>query len=130
MRNSECGMDDRASIPHSTFHIPYSNDRHRIAIAVEPIPLLNGFPVRPHHVLIARERAHQHEQRRARQVEVREQPVHRTERVRGMNEQPGLPGAWADLATLAGERLERAHDGRPDRPDPTSCLPSLIDYAG
>src|SRR5437016_6238324 len=31
---------------HSTFRTPHSDNRHRIAVAVKPIPLLNGFPVR------------------------------------------------------------------------------------
>src|SRR5688572_118934 len=50
-------------------------DQHRVAERVEPIPLLDRDLVEPSRLLDSREGHHEREQRRPRQMEVRQQPV-------------------------------------------------------
>ena len=59
---------------------------HRVAVRIEPVLLLDRLPIGAHHKLIPPERAHEHQQRRAGKVEVREQAVHGPKSVRRINE--------------------------------------------
>src|SRR5574337_1861341 len=56
-------------------------EQHRIAVAEEAIAGGDGVAIRGEHALGPRERAHEHEQRRFGQVEVRDQVADGTERV-------------------------------------------------
>ena len=60
-------------------------------------------------------------------MKVREQPVYGAKRVRRVDEERGLSGSRANRAPRVGARLERAHDGRSDRPDSASRLSSAVD---
>ena len=59
----------------------------------------------------------QHEQGRARQVEVGQQHVDRPEPVAGQNEQSGLAGKGSDLAILGRRAFEEPQAGCPDGDD-------------
>ena len=67
------------------------SDQHRVAVAVEPISLLHRVPVRVEHQLAAGERADEHEQRRLRQVEVRQKSAQDLEVKSRVNEERRLP---------------------------------------
>src|SRR5262245_59497764 len=56
-----------------------SQDQHGVAVAVKAIPLGRGDGVGPADEIDSRKRAHQHEERRTRQVEVRNKRVYHTE---------------------------------------------------
>ena len=57
-----------------------SENQHRVAIRIEPILSLHGKPIRRPHPLQPRERRHQQQQARPRQMEVRHQRIHHSER--------------------------------------------------
>src|SRR5688500_3497500 len=67
-------------------------DQHRVAVAEEAISLGDGVGVGAADVVDAGEGAHQHEQRGARQVEVRDQAVDRAEAVARQDEETGVRG--------------------------------------
>ena len=70
--------------------------------------------LRRQHALAAGEGAHQHQQRRARQVEVRDQQVDRAKPVAGQDQQPRPAGRRLESPVRAcrGDLLERAHHRR------------------
>ena len=89
-----------------------SNNQHRIAVAVEAILFANRLPIGFGNQFPAAKRLHQHQQRRAREMEVRQQRVDRAELERRANEQIGraLPGgnlAAGRLATARRSLLRR-----------------------
>src|SRR5262245_4017126 len=88
-----------------------SEDQHRVAERVEPIPLLDRTAVELERPLDTGECHHEREERRARQVEVREQGIHAPELEAGADEQCGPPRQLSG----PGDRLDDANRRRPDR---------------
>src|SRR5712692_698422 len=102
-------------------------DRHGVAITVEPVALADRRAIRLRHGLVAAEGAYQHEQGRAGQVKIGEQPVDGPERIGRVNEQLGLPRGGVDSTPFVGARLERADDGRAHGPDPAARSAPAVD---
>src|SRR5262245_28189404 len=61
-------------------------DQHGIPIAEETVSFSDGVAVGMQDMIDARKRTHQHQQRRARQMEVGDQPIHHAEVETRMNE--------------------------------------------
>jgi hypothetical protein len=102
-------------------------DEHRVAVAEESIPAADRMPVCVQHALAPGEGAHQHEQTRFRQMEVRQQGVDHPKAMTGPDEESRLALLRRQL-TASGGGLEGAHAGRADRDDPatlTACLRDL-----
>src|SRR6476646_1770371 len=78
-------------------HCPLE-DQHRVPITVEPIPLLHRFTVRPKHPLAAGECGDEHQQRRARQMKVRDHRVDELKSVTRVDEQRRLAAAGKHVA--------------------------------
>src|SRR5690348_2968645 len=57
------------------------DDRHRIAVRVEPVAGVDRFAVRAHRQIVARKCGDEHDERRAREMEVRDQAIHRAKRI-------------------------------------------------
>src|SRR5690348_16329721 len=72
----------------------------RIAIRIEPVTRRDRVRVSLLHRLEPAERRHQHEECRARQMEVGEHQIDRTKSVARRDENRGLAGKWLDDATL------------------------------
>ena len=106
------GLDKRHRSP------PGHRDHHRVAIGVEPVSLGDRVLVRRQDRVVARERAHQHEQRGAGEVEVGDQAVHHAEPVSRRDQELGLAAARANHAVAVGRALQCPHDRRADGPDP------------
>src|SRR5690242_9895257 len=81
---------------------PVLDDRHRVAVRVEAVAGLDRFAVRAHRQLIARECSDEHDERRAREMEVRDQAIHRAKCIRRTDEE-------ASVTSALGERPVRAH---------------------
>src|SRR6266851_5772389 len=92
---------------HSTVATPSQNE-HGVAERVEAIALLHGEPVQPPRLLDPCERHHEREQRRAWQVEVRDQGVDASELEARRDEELGA----ALERPAARKRLEHAHGRR------------------
>src|SRR5437899_5919666 len=118
----ERGTESCDSVPRSAFRVPRSDDEHRIAITIEPIALPHRLPIGFHHPLRTAERTDQHEQRRAGQVKVRDQPVNDVEIEPRTNEQARLSRTRANPPSGNRCRLQRAHDGSSDRPHASFSL--------
>ena len=88
---------------------------HGVAVAVEAVAGGDGVGVGREHPLAAGEGRDQQEQRRARQVEVREERVDRAELVARHDGQIGPAGPGGDGAVRARGRLQRADGRRPHR---------------
>ena len=76
-------------------------DQHGVAVAVETIPRRHGLAIRRQHAVAAAKRAHQHQQRRARQVEVRDEAVHEPELVARVDERAASRRARASTSPTA-----------------------------
>src|SRR5437868_3777155 len=87
-------------------------EQHRIAVAEEAIALGDRVAVRREHAIGAGERAHQHEQRRFREVEVGDEVVDDAKLVARIDEQ-----IRRALAGRPAARLERAQRGGAERDD-------------
>src|SRR5207248_10986629 len=98
-----------------------SYDQRRIAVAEEAVPVPDRLPVRGEDPVGPRESAHQHEERRSRQVEIREETVHGAEPVAGSDEEVGGAGAFAQAAALR-RRFQGPERGRADRDDAPTPL--------
>src|SRR5690606_10521986 len=88
-----------------------------VPIREETIARFDRVRVRLLDALEAGERRHEHEERRARQVEVREEKVDRLEPVARRDEEPRLAGERANPAALVGRALEEAERGGAYRDD-------------
>src|SRR2546423_89916 len=88
-----------------------SQDQHRIAEGVEAVLLFDRKLVQASHLLDTGERHHERQQRRARQVKIREERVDAPELEARHDEELGATGE----RRVSRERLERAHRGRADR---------------
>src|SRR5688572_32622955 len=65
-----------------------SADRHRVPIREEAILPLDGFAVRAHDEIVSGERGDQHDQRRTREMEIRDQVVDDPKAVAWPDEEP------------------------------------------
>src|SRR3990167_3932951 len=74
------------------------NNERGVAVGVEAVARADRVSVRLHDQLPPRERADQHEERRARQVEVGQEDVHRAEAEAGRDVEGGLAGERGDAA--------------------------------
>src|SRR5438874_12659807 len=83
---------------------------HRVAVGKEAIALLDRVTIRTQHRLTSRKGANQHEERRLRQVEVRQQTIDHAELETGIDEKLRL----ARARPARGGTLERAQGGRAD----------------
>src|SRR5712672_625646 len=72
-----------------TENTPALYDQHRVAVAEETVALAHRLPVGGEDSIETRERGHQHEERRAGQVEVGEEPVHGAKAVARRDEEIG-----------------------------------------
>src|SRR5438270_721950 len=102
--------------PHARAPILRAVGRNRsataVAEAVEAIAGLDRVGVRRFHDIEPHQRADQDEQRRARQMEVGNEPVDRPEAVAGRDEDGRVAFERTDRAVLAGGALEQAQAGR------------------
>src|SRR5688572_32063705 len=79
------------NIEHSALSIEHSSENeHRVAIAVEPVPALHGISIDGEDLLAARKRRREDQQRGLRQVEIGDKARHELESVTRANEQPRL----------------------------------------
>ena len=94
------------------------SNEHCIPVAVEPVPLANGFLIRAKYQIPARERRHQHQQRRSWQVKVGHQRADNLELESWRDEEIGFAGARGHAALMHPRRVfERPRRGRPDSHD-------------
>ena len=91
--------------------------------------LADRHTVRLHRPLVPAERGHQHQERGAWQVKVRDQPVHHLKSVRGPDEQIRHTAA-PHHHPITGRTLERAHHGRAHRPDAPPLAERGVDRSG
>src|ERR1019366_502855 len=95
-----------------------SRDEHRIAVAEESVARRDGLEVGAEDVLLPRECRDEHEERRAGEVEVRQERVDDVKCRAGYEEEIRLERPGGDsLAVCAGRGLERAYGRRADRHD-------------
>src|SRR5581483_12168055 len=90
--------------------------QHRIAVREEPIAFRHGVPIGVENQLAPGERRNEHEQRRFRQMEIRDQRIDARDAVARKNEDLRLAGERSHFA-VAARGFERAHDGGADRDD-------------
>ena len=79
------------------------------------------------HALLAREGAHQHEQRGLRQMEIGEQRTHHPELMAGIDKNIGLAAPCLYPSRLRGGIFQCPDRGGSDRYDPPSGIQSAID---
>src|SRR3954469_15662166 len=94
-----------------------SDDRHRVTVRIEAISLGDRLAIRGHRELVSGERSHEHDECGAGQMKVRDQMVDRPKAVARPDEDSRLAGCGGDVSGVVGDALERAHGGRPHRPD-------------
>ena len=75
-------------------------NQHRVAIAVKVIAVGNGLAIGRQNSLAARERRHEHQELRPRQMEIGNQAVHQPEVVAGPDEELRLPARCLDAAII------------------------------
>src|SRR4051812_32035259 len=92
--------------------------QHRVAVAVEPVPLRDRRIICGTDAIAARERRDQHQQRRLRQVKVRQQPADHAKLRARIQEEIGIAGARDD-GPVSGSRhcLQRPRRRGADRDD-------------
>ena len=85
-------------------------DEHGVAVAVEAVSLGDGMRIGAQDVLSAGERAHEHEQRRAREMEIRHQAINDLEVIARVDEQFRSSGGtivWKRSTFSAAPRTPR-----------------------
>src|SRR5687767_7077123 len=89
-------------------------NEHCVAVTVEPVFSLDRMAIGVENQIVSRQRGHEHQKRRARQVEVRDQPTHHTKLKSGIDEQIRSPraGSYTPLPVC---RFERASGSCADR---------------
>src|SRR6266508_670989 len=107
-RNRIAQAERRRSLP--------PGEEHGIAVAEEAVLPLHRLPVRGEHTPRAAEGADEHEQRRAGEVKVRDERVHRAERVGRADEEARPPRPGCDPFAVEGA-LEGPDGRRPHRDD-------------
>ena len=94
-----------------------------VAVGIEPIAAVDGVRIgAPHHVETA-EGADQHEQSRARQVEIGQHGVDGAEAVARRDEQRRLAAIGRERAVLGGRAFDQPQRGRADRDDAAAGAP-------
>ena len=81
---------------------PDSENQHRIAVAVEPIPPVDGVSIDGEDLVAARKRRREDQERRLRQMEVGDEAVDGAEPEAGGDEDGGVALERTDPATLVG----------------------------
>ena len=98
-----------AFVHSSTLPETCSQNQHRVAVAVEAVPRFDRLAVRRRAPPPGRAKADdQHQQRRARQMKVRQQPRHDPKLEARVDEQVGPPAAGGDPTRRAAARPLRA----------------------
>src|ERR1700730_4156248 len=97
-------------------------DQHAIAVTVKTIALANGFLISTQQELAPGERAHEHEQSRARQMEIRKQKIDMLKLIRRINEKIGGAVLRDYFVVFPAGRLEDAHARCPHRNQPARLL--------
>src|SRR5678816_890015 len=70
-----------------TVPAPFSQDEHRIAVAVEPVPPLHGISIDGEDLLAARKRRREDQQRRLGEMEIGDEARHQLEAMTRADEQ-------------------------------------------
>src|SRR5262249_55540812 len=83
-----------------------SNEQHGIAIAVETVAAPHRLGIGAKDAFAPKEGADEHEQGRARQMEVREEGVDSAKAMAGSEEKVGVAAPWCDGAVLSRHSLE------------------------
>ena len=86
-----------------------SEDRHRIAVRVEAVALVDRRPVRVHGQIIASERRDEHDERRTRKMKVGDEPIDHPQPSGRPQKDPRLALAGAGSA----ETIEIQAEGEP-----------------
>ena len=102
-------------------------DQHGVAVAVEPVAGGDGVRVGVEHPLAPGEGRNQEEQRRAWQVEVREERVDRAEPVSGHDGEVGPAGSRGHAAIRGSHGLEHPDGRRPHRHHAAALAPGAAD---
>src|SRR5690606_27163871 len=87
-------------------------DKHAVAVAVEPVSLADRFFVGPQQEFPATESRDQHEQSGLREMKVRQKPVHHGKLVRRMNEDIRAAFTFLEWHSAASASFEDAGGGR------------------
>src|SRR5436190_16952525 len=93
-----------------------SDDGHRVTVRIEAIALGDRLPVRAHREIVSGDGRDEHDQRRARKMEVRDDRVDGAQLRGRTNEDARLAAAGVDVSGVVGGALERAHGGGADCP--------------
>src|SRR5437667_3665623 len=94
-----------------------SDHEHRVPIGVEAVSLPHRLTVSREHVIAPRERADEHEETRAREMEVGDERGHGAEFERREDEEAGLTPAAVVGPVFECPRLEAPDRSRPHRDD-------------
>ncbi len=93
-------------------------DQHTIPVAVETVSLVDGLLIGRKQQLPAGEGACEQEQRRLREVKVRQQRPHAPEPVAGVDVEPRGPRSRPDVPPFIGDGFEDPGGGGPHGDDP------------
>ena len=96
---------------------PRPKQQARIAIRIKPIATRDRVRIGLLHRLQPGERRHQHEQRRARQMEIGQQDIDRAKAIARRDEDRGLARKRLDGAVLGRSAFEQPQRGGADRDD-------------
>ena len=105
-------------------------DQAGVAVGEKAVALGDGVRVGGLDPVEPGQRRDQHQQRRARQVEIGQQHVDRAKPVARQDEQPRLAVEGPDLAAFGGGAFEEAHAGRADRDDAPAGRARGVDAGG
>ena len=105
-------------------------NEHRVAVAVKTVLVLHRRPICRQDPFPSGKGGNEHQQRRLRQMKVRDNAVDDPENETGINEQPGtsLPGSDRSVFLCGG--LKGAHAGRPDGNDAPALALRAVDRFG
>ena len=98
-----------------------------VAVGIEAIAAFDGMCIGCAHALQPGKGRNQHEQGRARQVEIGHQDIHGLEAVAGGDEDRGIAGERRDRSILAGGALQEPQGRRANRDDPPAPRPCLVE---
>src|ERR1044071_6455385 len=111
---------DRSNSSYGNGMAP-SEYQHGVTVTIEAIAAVNGLPVRLEDSFASSECRNEHQQRRARQMEVRDHRVDELEAVSRMDEQRGFAAARLHVALGCDrQRFKRAHGRRANSDDAAS----------
>src|SRR5271166_5155319 len=101
-----------------------------VAVGIEAITRFDRMRIGRPHALEPAEGADEHEERRARQMEIGQEGVDRAEAVARRDEDRGLAGEWPNSAALVRCGLEKASGGRADADDPPALRTGRVQPLG